>query len=68
MNRLHDLNDSMSRDRNFVESHDFALDCVKMFMDQSDTDALGNIVLVQQVSEVLKISSMILECPRNVAD
>ena len=67
-NRLHDLDDPMSRYWNLVKNHDFALDSVKVLVDQSDTDVLGDIVLVQQLAEVLKILEMILRCPGNLAN
>lgn len=36
----------MSRDWNLIKSHHFALGGVKVLVDQSDTDALGDIVFV----------------------
>ncbi|KAK4115013.1 hypothetical protein N656DRAFT_747678 [Canariomyces notabilis] len=62
-NRLHDLDGPMSRDRNLVKDHDFALGGVKVLVDQSDADALGDIVLAQQLAEVLEIFEFSVGAP-----
>jgi hypothetical protein len=67
-NGLHDLNDPMSRDWNLVENHDFALSGVEVLVDQSDTDTLGDVVLVQQLAKVLEVFGVILGCPNNLAN
>lgn len=67
-NRLHDLNDPMSRNWNLVKNHDFAFGGVKVLVDQSDTDTLGDVMLVQQFPDVLKILGVIGGCSSNLAN
>ncbi|KAK5629962.1 hypothetical protein RRF57_005677 [Xylaria bambusicola] len=58
---LHDLYNATPRDRNIVKDHDFALSGIEMFVNQADTDTFKDIMLVEQLTEVLTWSRLLVK-------